>query len=103
MRRHFAAIGDKKHFGTGWPICWNTGNDVQDNQDYSIEILGHKADEIPSVLATAKPTAELIAGLLNAYFNGIDVSKLDEKKVCRMGKPLVELNIPHPANPELPF
>lgn len=103
MKRYFAAIADKKHFGTGWPMCFTTGNSTEDGKDYSIELLGHHGDEIPQVLSDARPTAELISGLLNCYFNGIDASKMDEKKVCRMGKPLQELGIPHPDNTELPF
>ena len=103
MKRYFAANGDKKRFGEGWPMAFSTGNSGEDGKDYSIELIGHHADEIPNVLTDAKSTAELISGLLNCYFNGIDASKMVEKKVCRLGKPLAELDIPDPSNPELPF
>jgi hypothetical protein len=102
MKRHFAVNGDKKRFGEGWPMCYSTGSS-EDGKNYSIELIGHHADEIPEVLCDAKSTAEMISGLLNCYFNGIDASKMDEKKVCRLGKPLAELDIPDPANPEFPF
>lgn len=103
MRRYFAAIGDKKKQGTGWPLAFVSGNSISDFKDWSIECLGFKADETLDSWNDAKPFAELVAGLLNAYYNGLETKDMDEAKLIRLGKPLQELNIPHPANPELPF
>jgi len=102
-RRIFAAIGEKSKIGTGWPMAIVTGNSVHDNKDWSVEILGCHCDEVPGTLSDSASTAQLIAGLLNAYYNGVDVSQKDDAEVIRMGKPLAELKIPHPANTELPF
>lgn len=103
MRRYFASIGDKKRQGIGWPLAFCSGNSVSDFKDWSIECLGFKADEVPLEWADSKDFAALVAGLLNAYYNNIDTRVMDEKTVIRLGKPLAELNIPHPLNPELPF
>lgn len=101
--RYFSAIGDQKHVGTGWPVAFSSGNSISDFKDWSIEALGFHADEMRETWNDAKDFAQLVAGLLNAYYNNMDTREMDEKKLIRLGKPLAELNIPHPANPELPF
>jgi len=102
-RRYFAAIGDKQHQGTGWPVAFISGASSNDRKDWSLECLGFHADEMREAWMDAKEFSELVAGLLNAYYNGQETGNLDEKTLIRMGKPLQELNIPHTANPEIPF
>lgn len=102
-KRYFAAIGDKTKGGTGWPLAFCSGNSISDFKDWSIECLGFKADELQDCWNDAKDFAQLVAGLLNAYYNDMETRIMDEKQLIRLGKPLVELNIPHPSNPELPF
>jgi hypothetical protein len=103
MRRYFAAIGEKDKVGNGWPLAFCSGNSMSDFKDWSIETVGLKGDEVPGVCNDSKTFSELVAGLLNAYFNELETKDLTEEKLIRMGKPLVELRIPHLLNPELPF
>jgi len=57
--------------GSGWPMGGiSTGNSGEDDNNYSVEVTGCHADEIPSRVIDAKGTAELIAKLLNYYFMG---------------------------------
>lgn len=53
--------------GKGWFLCW-TGTSQEDSQDWNVEIRGRHADEVPLVLQDAKGTAELIACLLNEWY-----------------------------------
>lgn len=103
MRRYFAAIADKKHIGQGWPLAFCSGNSITDYKDWSIETLYLKSDEVPEVCNDAATFSQLVAGLLNCYYDKIETKHLEENQLVRMGKPLQELGIPHPANPELPF
>lgn len=103
MKRHFAAIADKKHIGTGWPLAFVSGYSNLDWKDWSIEILGYHADEVPEECNDAATFAQLVAGLLNCYYNDLETKGKSVKELIRMGKPLIELGIPHPSNPELPF
>jgi hypothetical protein len=103
MRRYFAAIGDKNKIGTGWPLAFCSGNSISDNKDWSIEVLGFHADELRDSWNDAKPFSELVAGLLNAYYNNMETKDMTEEQLIRLGKPLAELKIPHPDNPTLPF
>lgn len=103
MRRYFAAIAEKKHIGQGWPLAFVSGNSISDYKEWSIETLYLKSDEVPEVCNDSKSFSQLVSGLLNAYFNNVNVVDLTEAEIIRMGKPLQELGIPHPSNPELPF
>lgn len=103
MKRYFAAIGDKKQVGNGWPLAFCSGKSLSDLKDWSIEALGFHADEMPESWMDSKEFSELVAGLLNAYYNKMETKGLTEMKLIRMGKALQELNIPHPDNTELPF
>ena len=96
-------IADKKKMGTGWPMAFVSGNSQTDNKDWSIEILNHHADEVPIECADAATFSQLVAGLLNYYYNDLETKDVPVEKIIRMGKPLAELKIPHPDNPELPF
>lgn len=102
-KRYFTAIGDKKRLGQDWPLAFCSGNSISDFKDWSIETVCLKADEIPDLCNDAKTFSQLVAGLLNAYYSGIDATKLNEEQLLRSGTDLVELGIPHPLNPELPF
>lgn len=84
-------------------MAFVSGNSQTDNKDWSIEILHHHADEVPVECADAATFSQLVAGLLNYYYNDIETRGKTVKELIRMGKPLVELNIPHPDNPTLPF
>lgn len=103
MRRYFAAIADNKHKGQGWPLAFVTGNSYTDFKDWSIETLYLKADEVPEECNDAATFAQLVAGLLNCYYNNIETKDKAEEQIIRMGKPLIDLGIPHPDNTELPF
>jgi hypothetical protein len=103
MKRQFAAIGDKNKIGTGWPLAFVSGKSCKDDKDWSIEILYHHSDEVPNELNDAKDFSELIAGLLNCYYNEIETYPKTVKQLMEMGRSIEELNIPHPNNTEIPF
>jgi hypothetical protein len=103
MNRYFIAIADDQYKGQGWPLAFCSGNSCSDFKDWSIETEGLKADEVPDVCNDAKTFSQLVAGLLNAYYNKIETKDLTVEKIIRMGKPQKDLGIPHPSNPELPF
>jgi hypothetical protein len=101
--RYFAAIGEKAKVGQGWPLAFCSGNSVTDHKDWSIETVGLKCDEVPEACNDAMTFSQLVAGLLNCFYNGIETANKSEAEVIRMGKPLADLRIPHPSNPGLPF
>jgi hypothetical protein len=67
-----------------------------DGEDYELTTHQLKADEVPRAMTDAKTASEMVAGLLNAYYNKVDVSQWDEARVRGIGQPLYE-------GPELPF
>ncbi len=87
----------------GWPMGWTTGNSGIDGNDYAIAAVQMSATDIPEACTDAKTFAELVAGLLNAFYDETDVSSWSEEAVMNIGKPLEETGIPHPANTEIQF
>jgi hypothetical protein len=87
----------------GWPMgfygCSHDGN------DYCIDTHYLKADEVPEAMMDAKTSSELIAGLLNAFYKSIDVSKMEESEVMRMGIFVEEEDVTqfNPNQTEIPF
>ena len=53
----------------GWMMC-NCGNSGMDNNDHYVVTTEHlKADEVPDLCCDAKTFSELVAKLLNNYYN----------------------------------
>lgn len=103
MSKHiFQGIETEKVFD-GWPLGFATGNSGIDGKDYSVGTTPMSGSEIPDACTDAKTFCEFAAGLLNAFYSGVDVSKWSEEQVMKCGRPVEETSIPHPANPELPF
>lgn len=68
----------------GWPMGFY-GNSSIDGEDYSLDTHYLKSDEIPDAMMDAKTCSQIIAGLLNAYYMGKDVTEMEEEEVMRMG------------------
>lgn len=87
-----------------WPMC-STGNSSVDENSWSVSTYHLHADEVPDACQDAKTTAALISGLLNAYYNDIDATKISEDALIEMGyAPKYESGYETPAShPELPF
>lgn len=100
IRRLF--IGTTSKNDNGWMMN-SCGCSTLDNEDYVITTNYLKADEVPEDCMDAKTFSQLCAGLLNAFYNEIDVSKLQPEEVILMGLTPEEKNIPHPSNTEIPF
>lgn len=101
MRKYFKGINSKD--ADGWFLA-STGNSGIDNQDYCIDTNSLHADEVPSACNDAKTFAQLVAGLLNVFYNGGEISKLSEEQLIILGTVDKETeSIPHPSNPKLPF
>src|SRR6185369_9473233 len=61
------------------------GNSQVDGKDYTLTTHCLHGDEVPEVMNDSKSATEFIAGLLNAYFNKVDVRGIDQDKICLMG------------------
>jgi hypothetical protein len=92
MRLLFKSVIAKK--ADGWPMGFY-GCSCIDNQDYALDTHYLKADEVPGAMYDPKTSSQLIAGLLNAYYSKVDVSKMDEEKVLRMGTFIEEEDVPY--------
>jgi hypothetical protein len=66
MATYFKACSSKED--NGWLMC-SCGNSCQDGQEYVVTTNYLKADEVPDECSDAKSFAELVAGLLNEYYN----------------------------------
>lgn len=102
MRLLFKSMTSEK--ADGWPMGFY-GTSCIDNENYVLDTHYLKADEVPGAMMDAKTCSELIAGLLNAFYKGVDVSNMDEKEVQRMGVYIKEEDVPeiNPNQKELPF
>lgn len=67
-----------------WLMC-SFGRSCSDNIDYHLTSNSLKADEVPDIMQDAKTSSEFVAGLLNAYFAGVNVAGISPEKVCAMG------------------
>ena len=64
---YFKAVTSKND--DGWMQC-DCGNSGIDNNDYYVVTTNHlKADEVPDLCTDSKTFAELVAKLLNEYYN----------------------------------
>lgn len=61
------------------------GLSYTDNLSYFLTTDHLKADEVPDFMQDAKTSSEFVAGLLNAYYTGVNVVGMPEDKVCRIG------------------
>lgn len=100
MHRYFISVESKDD--EGW-MMGAFGNSGIDNKDYTLTTNGLRCDQIPQPMLDAKTSTELIAGLLNAYYNGINVADYEEDKVIRMGIVEADAEVPSHLNPVLPF
>ena len=57
------------HTDNGFMMC-SCGTSISDNQNYVVTTYYLKADEVPDLCNDAKTFAELVAKLLNNYYNG---------------------------------
>jgi len=87
----------------GWPMGFY-GCSCIDNNDYCLDTHYLKSDEVPEAMMDAKTSSELIAGLLNAYYSAVDVSKMNEDKVMELGRLTEEKTaFNNPNQTEIPF
>lgn len=98
MNTYFLAVEESKD--NGWTMS-HFGNSQIDGKDYTLTTSGLKADQLPNAMTDAKTSAELIAGLLNAFYSGVDVSKLEDEQVIKLGA--YKEQVPSPLNSVLPF
>lgn len=102
MRLLFKSMETKK--ADGWMLGFY-GNSCSDGKDYCLDTHCLHADEVPDALTDSKTTSQMIAGLLNAYYKKIEVTKLTEEEVCRMGIYIPDEDVPvfNPNQIVLPF
>jgi hypothetical protein len=101
MRKYFKGINSKE--ADGWLLA-DCGNSGIDGNDYTIDTNSLHADEVPEACMDAKTFSQLVAGLLNIYYNNMQTKDLSEKQIIEMGTVDKEVeSIPHPDNPKLPF
>ena len=102
MRKYFKGINEKA--SDGWMLGFTTGNSCIDNEDWVVDTNSLHADQVPEYCSDAKLFAQLVAGLLNCYYNDVSAVELTEKQVSNLGIVDVEIeSIPSPKNPQLPF
>jgi len=82
MKKYFKSVVTKKD--DGWMQC-SFGRSGIDGNDYTLTTHYLKADEVPDEMNDAKTATEFMAGLLNAYYNGINVVDMPPDKVCAAG------------------
>lgn len=99
-KRYFLGVPVKDDHG--FMMC-STGCSCADNEDYVLTTNGLKSDEVPDHCMDAKGFSQLMAGLLNAYYNDIDVSQISPDEVIKMGMPETALDITPSDQPQLPF
>lgn len=83
----------------------STGRSLSDSGDWAVSTYYLKADEVPDACQDAETTAKLISGLLNAFYNRVNVSDMSEEEVMRIGViPATDEGYTAPVNhPQLPF
>jgi hypothetical protein len=64
---YFKAVTTKED--NGFMMC-SCGTSISDNQNYVVTTHYLKSDEVPDLCNDAKTFAELVAKLLNNYYNG---------------------------------
>jgi hypothetical protein len=102
MRKYFKAVNEKA--ADGWMLGFSTGNSGIDNEDWVVDTNSLHADQIPEYCSDAKLFAQLVAGLLNCYYNNVPVTELPEEQVANLGIVNEEIeSIPSAKNPEFLF
>jgi len=100
MRKYFKGVNSED--ADGWMLA-NCGNSGIDGNDYTIDTNSLHADEVPEACMDAKTFSQLVAGLLNIYYNNKVTTDLTEAYILEMGTVVEEEEIPSPQNPKLPF
>lgn len=98
MSKLFKSVTNKED--DGW-LQASFGNSSIDNQDYVLTTHCLHGDMVPDAMTDAKTASELVAGLLNAFYNSVDVSGMDEAMVREMGV-IAPVTAPEPPK-DLPF
>jgi hypothetical protein len=101
MRKYFKAINEKA--ADGWMLGFTSGNSGIDNEDWVIDTNSLHADQIPEACSDAKLFSQLVAGLLNCYYNNLETKGLSEEQIIELGIVTEEQSIPSAKNTELPF
>ncbi len=82
MSKLFKSVTSEKD--NGWMQC-SFGHSGIDSNDYVLTTHYLKADEVPNEMNDAKSASQMIAGLLNAYYMGINVQQVPVEKILAMG------------------
>lgn len=82
MKKVFISAQSQK--ADGWMLA-QFGNSAIDGKDYTLDTDNLRGDELPPAMEDPKTATRLVAGLLNAYYNGVSVVGLSEEKVMKMG------------------
>jgi hypothetical protein len=101
MRKYFKGINEKA--SDGWMLAFVAGCSNIDNEDWVVDTNSLHADQVPEYCNDAKLFAQLVAGLLNCYYNDINVVDMKEEKICKFGTVEKYEEIPSSKNTELPF
>lgn len=102
MRKYFKGINTKA--ADGWMLAVVSGCSALDGEDWIIDTNSLHADQVPEACNDAKTFSQFVSGLLNAYYNDINIVELSEENIIAMG--VVddeEESIPSANNPTLPF
>lgn len=83
MTKFFKSVITKKD--DGWPQC-HFGCSGIDSNDYVLTTHCLKGDEVPNEMNDAKTASQMVAGLLNAYYFGIDASQYPHNVICKWGE-----------------
>lgn len=98
-KRYFLGTPSKNDNGFMMADCGASN----DGENYVVTTNGLHSDQVPDEVVEPRTCSQLIAGLLNAFYSNVDVSKMEATKVIELGLALEEKDIPHPDNPELIF
>lgn len=101
MRKYFKGVNEKA--ADGWLLGFTSGNSGIDNEDWIVDTNSLHADQVPGACNDAKTFSQLVAGLLNAFYNRIETKPLSEEQLIEMGTVVEEEKIPSSENPLLPF
>lgn len=100
MRKYFKGV--RSQDADGWLLA-TSGYSNEDQNDWIIDTHSLHGDEIPEMCNDAMTFSQLVAGLLNCYYNNVETKGLPEKLLLEMGTVPKAEQIPHPDNPKLPF
>lgn len=102
MRKYFKGINSKA--ADGWMLAFVSGNSNEDGEDWIVDTNSLHASDVPEYCSDAKSFSQLVAGLLNCYYNDYDATALSSEDLISLGTVDEETEeIPSPLNPTLPF